>query len=308
MNERVWPGIGPATDGHHLVDEPSPGSMQLREVFCDFNKLSCWNRLAFGRSVVRRLCSQLARESVSVTSPVLIRQAVIMAGRKGARPCSALSRKPLMPLADMPILELLLRRMRTAGVQEVILAVNHLRHPIEAYFGDGSQLGLRLYYSNEDRPSGAAGALGNVLHLLDETFFLTDGDLLTTIDLRRMALTHISERADASIGIYERENKIDFGVIEFDTNKRLCAYRGKPASKDYVSMGVYILRREAVRAHVSDVDYLDVPDLLQKIQASNGSVVCFHDNCIWLDIGRPDDFALAQKMFEQDRDTFLGHA
>ncbi|HTO67854.1 MAG TPA: sugar phosphate nucleotidyltransferase [Bradyrhizobium sp.] len=242
--------------------------------------------------------------------PALVRQAVIMAGGKGTRlfPYSALFPKPLMPLGDMPILELLLRRMKAAGVREVILAVNHLRHLIEAYFGDGSELGIRLCYSSEEKPLGTAGALGNMLPLLDETFFLTNGDLLTTMDLTRMAMSHVAEHADASIGIYERENKIDFGLIEFDTKNRLSAYREKPTSKYYVSMGVYILQREAVRAHVSDVDYLDMPNLLLKIKGCSGNVVCFRDDCIWLDIGRPDDFALAQKMFEEDRDAFLGHA
>jgi NDP-mannose synthase len=123
-----------------------------------------------------------------------------------------------------------------------------------------------------------------------------------------MAATHVSERADASIGIYERENKIDFGLIEFDEENRLRMYREKPTNKYYVSMGVYVLQREAIRPHVSNVDYLDMPNLLLKIKASNGDVVCFRDNCVWLDIGRPDDFALAQQMFEQDRDAFLGHA
>jgi NDP-sugar pyrophosphorylase family protein len=254
--------------------------------------------------------ANIGHDQVCEPPPALIRQAVIMAGGKGTRlfPYSALFPKPLMPLGDMPILELLLRRMKAAGVHEVILAVNHLRHLIEAYFGDGSALGMRLYYSGEVSPLGTAGALGNILHLLDETFFLTNGDLLTTMDLRRMALSHIAEHADASIGIYERENKIDFGLIEFDTENRLCAYREKPTSKYHVSMGVYILQREAVRAHVTEVDYLDMPNLLLKIKASNGNVVCFQDDCIWLDIGRPDDFALAQKMFEEDRGAFLGHA
>src|ERR1700756_2598986 len=89
---------------------------------------------------------------------VLVRQAVIMAGGKGTRlhPYSALFPKPLMPLGDMPILELLLRRMKAAGIQEVIIAVNHLRHLIEVYFGDGSELGMRLYYSDEQKPLGTA--------------------------------------------------------------------------------------------------------------------------------------------------------
>ncbi|RBP07128.1 nucleotidyltransferase-like protein [Roseiarcus fermentans] len=237
----------------------------------------------------------------------LVRQAVIMAGGKGTRlhPYSASFPKPLMPLGETPVLELLLRRLKAAGVQEVILAVNHLRHLIQAYFGDGSELGLRLIYSAEDKPLGTAGALGNILDRLDETFFLTNGDLLTTMNLARMARTHVAERADASIGIFERENKIDFGLIEFDARDRLSAYREKPTSKYYVSMGVYILRREAVRAHVENVDYLDMPTLLLKMQAADGSVLCFRDDCVWLDIGRPDDFALAQKMYEENRDAFL---
>jgi len=136
-------------------------------------------------------------------TPALVRQAVIMAGGKGTRlfPYSAVFPKPLMPLGDMPILELLLRRMKSAGIREVILAVNHLRHLIEAYFGDGSSLGMRLHYSSETKPLGTAGALGNMLHLLDKTFFLTNGDLLTTMDLRRMAINHVSADADASIGV-----------------------------------------------------------------------------------------------------------
>ena len=250
------------------------------------------------------------RYPVCEPPPALIRQAVVMAGGKGTRlhPYSALLPKPLMPLGDMPILELLLRRMKAAGIREVIIAVNHLRHLIEVYFGDGSDLGMHLYYSDEDKPLGTAGALGNMLPHLDDTFFVTNGDLLTTMDLRGMAHRHITENADASVGIYERENKIDFGLIEFDARNRLCAYREKPTSKYYVSMGVYILQREAVRPHVSEVEYLDMPSLLLKIKANNGNVVCFQDNCIWLDIGRPDDFALAQKMFEEDREAFLGHA
>src|ERR1700761_4293776 len=96
--------------------------------------------------------------------PALIRQAVIMAGGKGTRlhPYSVLFPKPLMPLGDMPIMELLLRRMKAAGIEEVIIAVNHLRHLIEVYFGDGSSFGMRLYYSDEGKPLGTAGAIGNM--------------------------------------------------------------------------------------------------------------------------------------------------
>jgi NDP-sugar pyrophosphorylase family protein len=238
----------------------------------------------------------------------VVTQAVIMAGGKGTRlhPYSALFPKPLMPLGDMPVLELLLRRMQKAGITDVILAVNHLRHLIEAFFGDGSRLGLRIRYSNEDQPLGTAGALGNMLDELDETFIVSNGDLLTTMDLVAMARQHLEMRCDASIGVFERENKIDFGLIEFDSENRLCAYREKPTTMYYVSMGIYILRREAVRPCLTQGEYLDMPSLLLNIRAAKGDVRCYHDDCMWLDIGRPDDFALAQSMFENNRALFLG--
>jgi NDP-mannose synthase len=237
-----------------------------------------------------------------------VRQAVIMAGGKGTRllPYSALLPKPLMPLGDMPILELLLRRMKAAGICEVILAVNHLRHLIEAYFGDGSKFGLQIHYCGEDKPLGTAGALGNMIEMLDDTFFLTNGDLLTSLDLGGMISRHFALKADATVGVYKRELKIDFGLIEFDTESRLSAYREKPTSSYHVSMGVYLLNREAVRPHVSKESYIDMPNLLLKMKEVNSDVCCYNDECVWLDIGRPDDFALAQTMFEQDQSIFLG--
>jgi NDP-mannose synthase len=236
-----------------------------------------------------------------------VRQAVIMAGGKGTRlhPYSATLPKPLMPVGDMPILELLLRRIRAAGVVDVILAVNHLGHLIESYFGDGSKYGVRIRYGREDKPLGTAGALGAMIDDLDDTFFLTNGDLLTTLDLKEMAARHAATKADASIGVYQREHKIEFGLIEFDAESRLCAYREKPTSTYHVSMGVYVLRREAVRPHVIANEYLDMPNLLLKMQAADANLRCYHDDCVWLDIGRPDDFALAQTMFEKDQSVFL---
>lgn len=235
-------------------------------------------------------------------------QAVIMAGGKGTRlyPYSALFPKPLMPLGDMPILELLLRRLKNAGVTDVILAVNHLSHLIEAFFGDGSKLGMRIRYSHEERALGTAGGLAAIIDDLEDTFMVTNGDLLTTLDLAKMINQHKDWKAGASIGVYEREYKIDFGLIERDEDSRLSAYREKPTSKFFVSMGVYVLDREAIRPHVTKNEYLDMPTLLLKMKEAESDVRCFHDECIWLDIGRPDDFAKAQEMFEKDRNLFLG--
>ncbi|WP_238314226.1 sugar phosphate nucleotidyltransferase [Methylobacterium crusticola] len=236
-----------------------------------------------------------------------ITQAVIMAGGKGTRlhPYSALFPKPLMPLNDMPVLELLLRQMKNAGITDVILAVNHLSHLLEAFFGNGERLGLNIRYRLESKPLGTAGALGDMLDDLDDDFFVTNGDLLTTLSLDRMMQAHYRSAGDISIGVYKREVKIDFGLIEIDQRSRLMAYREKPTSSHFVSMGVYALRREAVRMHLTSGEYLDMPGLIMSVKQSGGDVTCYHEDCVWLDIGRPDDFALAQQMFVSERNQFL---
>jgi NDP-sugar pyrophosphorylase family protein len=236
-----------------------------------------------------------------------IKQAVVMAGGKGTRlhPYSALFPKPLMPLNDMPVLELLLRQMKNAGITDVILAVNHLSHLLEAFFRDGERLGLNIRYRLEEKPLGTAGALGAMVDELDDAFFVTNGDLLTTLSLKHMMKAHHDSAADISIGIFEREVKIDFGLIEIDERSRMTAYREKPKSTHFVSMGVYALSRNAVQKHLVPNEYLDMPNLILKVKASGGDVNCFHEDCIWLDIGRPDDFALAQEMFVSDRSLFL---
>lgn len=235
-------------------------------------------------------------------------QAVIMAGGKGTRlqPFTASFPKPLMPLGDMPVLELLLHQLRNAGVTEVILAVNHLHHLIRAFCGDGSRFGLAIDYSLEDSPLGTAGPLGALLDRMGEDFIVTNGDLLTTFNISALIQNHHALRSDATLCVYEREVKIDFGLIQVAEDMRLEGYLEKPTSKHLVSMGLYMLKRDAVAPHVQAGVHLDMPDLLLKIKNSGKTVHCHHQpESYWLDIGRPEDYATAQKMFEEQREVFL---
>ncbi|WP_431274099.1 sugar phosphate nucleotidyltransferase [Variovorax ureilyticus] len=235
-------------------------------------------------------------------------KAVIMAGGKGTRlqPFTASFPKPLMPLGDMPVLELLLRQLRGAGVEEVYLAVNHLHHLIRAFCGDGSRFGLKIEYSLEDTPLGTAGPLGALINDVGDDFIVTNGDLLTTFDFAKLVRTHAERESDATICVYEREVKIDFGLIQVDSEMNLQGYLEKPMSKHLVSMGLYVLNRDAVAPHVRPGAHLDMPDLLLKMRNAGSKVRCHHQpESFWLDIGRPDDYATAQKMFDENRGLFL---
>ena len=237
-------------------------------------------------------------------------QAVIMAGGRGTRlgPYTATFPKPLVPIGDIPILELLLRQLKAAGVTEVILAVNHLHHLLRAFFGDGERLGLAVSYSLEDTPLGTAGPIGGMLDRLQETFFVTNGDLLTTLDFRAMMVAHSAAEADATIGSFQREIKSEFGVLQTDAAMLMTGYLEKPVQTHLVSMGLYVMRREAVAPHVVPGQKLDMPDLMRNLVADHRRVLCHAPDCIWLDIGRPEDYAQAQDMFERDRTLFLPEA
>lgn len=235
-------------------------------------------------------------------------QAVVLAGGKGERlyPYSATLPKPLMPLGEMPVLEVLLRQLRRHGVTDIVLAVSHLGHLIEAYFGDGRQLGVRLSYSIEEHPLGTAGPIGVVLDRMDDDFIVANGDLLTTMDVAAMMAAHKRSGADATIGVHEKEWKIDFGLIDADPDMRFRDYREKPAQRHLVSMGIYVLKREAVRNVLGADERLDMPDLMLRLRDGGRNVRCHLADCYWLDIGRPDDFALAQQVFAAERSRFLG--
>lgn len=231
-------------------------------------------------------------------------KALIMAGGKGTRlkPYSATLPKPLMPIGERPILEILLGQLARAGITEAVLAVGHLRHLIEAYFGDGRRFGLSITYSFEDGPLGTAGPIGNAIDRLGDRFVVTNGDLLTTLDLTVMIEDHIRSNAAATVGSYDRTLTSDFGILEVDDSMRMTAYLEKPVTSHLVSMGLYVLETDAVRPHVAPDTHLDMPDLLRALVASDRTVNCHRQECFWLDIGRPDDFATAQRLVDENPD------
>jgi NDP-sugar pyrophosphorylase family protein len=210
-----------------------------------------------------------------------------------------------MPIGDMPVLELLLRQLKIAGVTEVILAVNHLHHLLRAFFGEGERLGLKISYSLEDTPLGTAGPIGAVLPQLNDTFFVANGDLLTTLDFAAMLAAHRAARADATVASFRRTIKSEFGILDTDEAMRLTGYREKPVQTHLVSMGLYVLRRDAVAPHLSPGIKLDMPDLMRALLADGRHVLCHAPECFWLDIGRPDDYTEAQQIFARDRALFL---
>lgn len=233
-------------------------------------------------------------------------KAVILAGGKGTRlaPYTAILPKPLMPMGDMPILEVVLRQLKRHGVDHVDIAVGHLAELIRALFGTGAKLGLDIAYSIEDKPLGTAGPLTLIEGLGDDTFLVMNGDILTTLDYADLVRHHKTSGAAATIAMYTRQVKIDFGVLETDGHGRLRDIIEKPTKEYSVSMGVYVFEPRVLKM-LQHNERKDFPDLVKNLLAADEHVGVYPFSGYWLDIGRPDDFARAVEEFEARRDEFL---
>lgn len=225
------------------------------------------------------------------------RQAVILAGGKGTRlrPFTATLPKPLVPVGDHPIIEIVLRQLKHFGFTDVVVSTGHLAELIEAYCGNGRRWGVRIRYVREDKPLSTAGAL-KLIRGLQPRFLTINGDVLTTLDYGALHERHRREDADVTVAVQEREYRVDFGVLELDDRDRLKTFREKPAHRYLVSMGVNMISRRALR-HIRAGEAVGIPDLIARVQAGGGTVLGYRNKADWLDIGRPQDYEAAQELF-----------
>ncbi len=232
-------------------------------------------------------------------------KAVVLAGGKGTRlaPYTKILPKPLMPIGDMPILEVLIRQMRHAGIEEVILTVGHMAGLLKAFFNDGSQFGLPISYSYEEQPLGTAGPLASIKDL-EGTFLVMNGDVLTTLCLGDLIRFHKESHSIATIAMHPRKVKIDLGVIQCNENHEIVNYIEKPTYDYMVSMGIYVFEPN-VLSYIPPGKYLDFPELVHKLLAANEKVVGLPYDGYWQDLGSPGDYEQANQDFDNLRSMFL---
>jgi NDP-mannose synthase len=231
-------------------------------------------------------------------------QAVILAGGKGTRlkPITASIPKPLVPLDDMPILEVVLRQLRHYGFNNVVIAVNHLAELIMAFFKNGEKLNLNITYSIEDEPLGTAGPL-RLIERLEDDFIMMNGDLLTTLNYADLMQYHRSNKNDITIATYRKEINIDLGVLKIDKEKFI-DYIEKPTYHFDVSMGIYAINKRVLE-HIPNNKKFDMPDFVLKARDQGSTISCYSGDYYWLDIGRMDDYEKALEIFNHRRAEFL---
>ncbi|HEY4897152.1 MAG TPA: sugar phosphate nucleotidyltransferase [Solirubrobacteraceae bacterium] len=238
-----------------------------------------------------------------------MRRAVILAGGEGTRlrPYTTVLPKPLMPIGDRPVLDIVVRQLKARGFERITIATGYLAELIEAFFRDGSRYGIPIDYFREEEPLGTVGALALIDELADDDFLVMNGDVLTDIDYGALLDRHIAGDAAATIATKERQVQVSLGVLRFadaEDPTRLTGYDEKPQIDYIASMGVYCFAPRAIE-HIEAGQRLDFPDLILRLIAAGQTVRAWPSPDYWLDIGRHDDYEQAQEEFESVRGRLL---
>lgn len=234
------------------------------------------------------------------------RRAIILAGGKGTRlhPYTVVLPKPLMPIGEFPILEVVVRQLVKHGFDHVTMAVNHQAEIIRAFFQDGAKWGVKIDYSLEDKPLSTIAPL-RLIHDLPENFMVMNGDILSDLNYSEFFEEHISKNNIFTISAHMREQKLDYGVLEMDASNHLTCFREKPSTKYLVSMGVYMASRRIIDFIPEDEKY-GFDNLMLDLLTAGKPVTVRKYSGYWQDIGRPDDYAQAIDEFERMKSRFLG--
>jgi NDP-sugar pyrophosphorylase family protein len=233
------------------------------------------------------------------------KRVIILAGGSGTRlrPYTITFPKPLMPIGETPILEIVVKQLVSCGFQRITLAVSHQAALIRTFFGDGSKWGATVDYSFEPKPLGTMGPL-RLIQDLPENVLVMNGDVLTDLDYAEFFEWHCREGAALSISATEREQFVDFGVLTANSRNELVGFEEKPTLRYLVSMGVYGVSRH-VLDWVPDGEAFGFDQLVVRLLDARQRIAVRRHGGYWLDIGRPEDFERAMRDFVGQESRFL---
>jgi NDP-mannose synthase len=227
-------------------------------------------------------------------------RAVILAGGKGTRlkPYTTTIPKPLVPLGnEFPVMEIVVRQLALNGFTRITVCLNHMANLVQAFFGDGSRWNIRIDYSLEDKPLSTIGPL-TLIEDLPENFLVMNGDILSDINFSSLFEYHVKDRNDVTVSTYQRQSKIDFGVLEYDEKYKIIGFREKPVYDFSVSMGIYCINRNIID-RLRKNEYYGFDHLMLDGIKNGNKILTYPFNGFWLDIGRPEDYDYANDHFDE---------
>lgn len=243
-----------------------------------------------------RVVNLISRDD-RISSDELPLSAVIMAGGFGSRlrPLTNDLPKPLLPIGDRPIMELIIEQLRDVGIKQFYVTLHYLPEKIINHFGNGSSFGIDITYVSEDTPLGTAGALG-LLENPDWPLLVINGDILTKLDFQGMWFFHRAYKAALTVAVRQYEYQVPYGVMESE-GPYLKQLSEKPRLNFLINAGIYMLE-PSVLPYIPVGRRFDMTDLIQALLDSSLRVANFPMIEYWLDIGKYDDYKQAQKYFQ----------
>lgn len=225
------------------------------------------------------------------------RRAVILAGGKGTRlkPYTISLPKPLVPVGNTPILEIIIQQLKRHSFDHITITVNHMAEIIKAFFGDGSKWGIKIDYTTEVSPLSTMGPL-TLVKDLPENFLVMNGDVLTDLDFGHFYTSHVENSNNFTIASHRRIDKVDYGVLIKNDNLKLVAFEEKPSKEYLVSMGIYMVNTKVVN-YIPVNTFFGFDHLMEKLISIKEYPNVWEFDGYWLDIGRPDDYEKAINEF-----------
>jgi NDP-sugar pyrophosphorylase family protein len=230
---------------------------------------------------------------------------VVLAGGRGTRlaPYTSVLPKPLMPIGEKAILEVVVGQLEKAGIVDIHFCVGYLAHLVEAVFENRENGHVKITYVREQEALGTAAPL-QLVEDLSSTFIVMNGDVLTTLDYRELVKYHHAQGNVLTIATHKRSIKIDYGMMHLDVTSRVRAFEEKPEIVSPVSMGIYVMEPDVLE-YIPEGAHFDFPDLVQALLADERRVGAYLYDGLWFDIGRQEDYERAVEAWSRNGN---GHA
>jgi NDP-sugar pyrophosphorylase family protein len=228
-------------------------------------------------------------------------QAIVLVGGEGTRlrPLTYGTPKPMVPIMNVPFLARTMERLYAADIRDVILAAGYMPQAIVDYFGDGSSLGMKIGYAIEETPLGTAGALKNVEQRITGPFFVLNGDIFTSLDLRAMRDYHRKKGGVGTLHLIPVEDPSPFGCVVHDASGRISAFVEKPPKgqepTDEINAGTYLLEREILEFIPAGRAVSIERETFPQVIAQGLSLYAYTTNDYWIDLGRPEQYLAAHR-------------
>lgn len=225
---------------------------------------------------------------------------VLMAGGLGSRlgPLTQDSPKPLLEVGGRPILETIIRAFARHGFRKIYISVNYLGEMIERRFGDGGEFGVEIAYLRETMRLGTAGALGLLPTRPEQPFIVMNGDILTSLNFRKLLDFHMQSGATATVAVTEHMMQVPYGVVDVDDNNRMVNLVEKPSSVHFISAGIYVLAPETLDLIPPQTPF-DMPSLLRRLMQRKDYPAVYPLHEYWQDVGSPRELEQARQEFRR---------